>query len=160
MNYKVVEFNKIREFLGETEIISEDSFLFLPENLFETNEHEKFIYSETATDLKKVFKSMQVPILYFSKDKPLFRSRKSSDWFGPTIFIGFSLIANNPQIIGISMNLISSYLYDFLKGTISSKKVKFEIIVERKKGKEYKKISYDGNIEGIKELEKVINSLD
>lgn len=156
MNYKIEEYKEIENIIDILASIKE--ICFLPENLTEKNPSE-FIYSETTTDLRKVFIVENLMINYLTDDKPLLRSRKSADWFGPTIFIGFSILADNPHLIGVSLNLISSYLYDIFKGAIGSKNVKFDVVVENKKNKEYQKISYKGNVGGIKELEGVIKSL-
>lgn len=132
---------------------------FFPENFNAANDTSKFIYSETTSDLKKIFKNNHQLISYINNEKPLLRVRKNADWFGPAIFISFSTLVQNPELINISLNLISNYLYDFFKGSVSEKKVKLDIIVESKKKAEYTKIEYEGNIEGLKDLEKIIKQL-
>jgi len=47
--------------------------------------------------------------------------------------IGFSVLSENPQLIEISISLISSYLYDLFKGSGGNKKVKFDIVIGNKK---------------------------
>ena len=157
MNYKIEEYRGIENFIGT--LASDKEICFLPENLTDTKKSSEFIYSETTTDLMKVFKAENLKLKYLTDDKPLLRSRKSGDWIGPIIFIGFSVLADNPNLLGVSLNLISSYLYDFFKGTIGSKNVKFDIIVENRKNKEYQKISYEGDVKGIIALDKIIKSL-
>ena len=132
---------------------------FLPENLHETENSSEFIYSETTTDLNKTLKKESQKINFLTDDKPLLRSRKSADWFGPTILFGFTVISQNPQLVDITMSLLSSYLYDLFKGTGGTKKVKFDIVIGEKNKKSYKKISYEGSVEGIKELNEVIKKL-
>ena len=121
----------------------------------------EYIYSESTTDVRKALRSENLIIEYLTIDKPLLRARKSADWFGPILFISYSVLSENPTIIGISLNLISSYLYDYFKGAIvETKKVKFEIVIETKKRKILKKIKYEGTVEGIKELTEVIKRFD
>lgn len=159
MSYTIETYQELKEQFVNREIDFQKDLCFLPENLIEAENSSDFIYSETTTDLRKVFKSDNVSIEYLTKDKPLLRSRKSADWFGPTILIGFSALTTNPHLISVSINLLSSYLYDFFKGTIGNKKVKFEVVVENKQKKEYQKIQYEGSVEGIAELEDVIKAL-
>ncbi|MEO6149186.1 MAG: hypothetical protein ABIP28_03455 [Mucilaginibacter sp.] len=159
MNYKT-------ETLSDFTIIS-DKFLkgsklniaFLPENLNEFEDSAKFIYSESTTDIKKAFRLNNISVDYLTCDKPLLRARKSADWFGPTFFIGFSMLAENSTLINISLNVLSNYLYDFFTGNAPSKIVKFEIVVESKKSKEFQKITYEGPVQGINELGVVIKQL-
>lgn len=158
MNYKIEPYNQLVDSISKHDIDLGQEVYFIPENVIESDKTSDFIYSETTSDIRKIFRKNNVPIHYLTEDKPLLRSRKGADWFGPTLLIGFSVLFNNPHLIGIILNLISSYLYDFFKGKIGDKSVKFEIVIEYKKRKEYKKIKYEGSIEGIAELEKVIKS--
>lgn len=132
---------------------------FFPENFDEATDTSKFIYSETTSDLKKIFKNSNQSVSYITNEKPLLRVRKSADWFGPAIFISFSTLVQNTELINISLNLISNYLYDFFKGSVSEKNVKLDIIVESKKKAEYTKIEYEGSVEGLKDLENIIKQL-
>lgn len=156
MNYQIRDFQTLPDIFP---LYSRSSLTFLPENLNDIQDPSRFIYSETTTDIKKIFKSENLTINYLTDDKPTLRARKSADWFGPTIFIGFSILAQNSNLINISLNLLSSYLYDFFKGSTSTKKVKFDLVIESKKDKEFKTISYEGPVDGIKELEGVIKEL-
>lgn len=158
MNYQIEHYQEVENKLKQLNFGSNNTLFFIPENITENVDSSSYIYSETTTDIKKSFKSENVLVEYLTKDKPLLRTRKSADWFGPTLFITYSLLSENSTLIGISLNLISSYLYDHFKGTVEAKKIKFEIIIENKKDG-YKKINYDGSIEGIKELENVIKEL-
>lgn len=158
MNYKIENYLKTENKLKQLNFSSNNTFFFIPENINENIDSSNYIYSDSTTDIKKSFKSENILVEYLTEDKPLLRTRKSADWFGPTIFITYSLLSENSTMIGISLNLISSYLYDHFKGTVGTKKIKFEIVIENKK-EGFKKINYEGSIEGIKELEAVIKQL-
>ncbi|MBE7638705.1 hypothetical protein GUB10_00020 [Salegentibacter sp. BLCTC] len=158
MNYEIKEYNELSDLFNKFQIVETTGLLFIPENIDNAENSKDFIYSETTTDLRKVFEGKQ-QIDYLTKDKPLLRARKSADWFGPTILIGATILTENPHLIGITFNILSSYLYDIFKGTTKDKKVKFDIVLEDKKKKQFQKINYEGNVEGIAELEKVINKL-
>lgn len=159
MNYEIKDYSELQESLNKFNIKSDGLLCFLPENLFDTENTKNFIYSETTTDLNKALKNESQKINYLTNDKPLLRSRKSADWFGPTIFIGYTILVENPHLVDISISLLSSYLYDLFKGTSGNKKVKFDIVIGNEKKKSFKKISYEGNVEGVKELKDVIKNL-
>ncbi len=158
MDYKIEEFNEIHTILRDFKI-EENKFYFLPEDMLDLKKNTNLIYSETTANIQKVFKSNHLNIDYLTEDIPQLRLRRSSDWFGPCFFIGISLLSENSHLIGVSLNLISDYLYDLFKGTTKDKKVKFDIIIEKEKNKQYSKITYDGTVDGIRELEKIINKI-
>jgi hypothetical protein len=137
---------------------STDIFFF-PENFDEVKGFSNFIYSESTIDIKKVFNANERSISFLNDAKPLLRLRKSADWFGPTLFITFSTLTQNPELINVSLNLISNYLYDFFKGSVTHKNIKMDIIVENKEKKEYSKINYEGSIDGLKGIERIIKEL-
>ncbi|MFV8334730.1 hypothetical protein ACNQF7_01445 [Flavobacterium sp. RSP29] len=139
------------------ECVTNNDLIFLPENL-EADALE-YVYPESTSDLRKIFRANNLSAFYLCSDKPMLRARKSADWFGPTLFINYAILTENPDLISISLNLISSYLYDFFKGSPNNKNVKFEIVIQNKKEKGFQKIKYEGNIEGIKELSGIIKQL-
>ena len=81
------------------------------------------------------------------------------EWIGPTLFVSASLLSQNPAVISVSLNVIANYLTDVLKGFGRERKAKFEIVVENAKSKTCKKISYEGDIAGIKELDEIVKEV-
>ena len=69
------------------------------------------------------------------------------------------MLSENPNVVSIALNLLSSYIYDRFKGTTGSKKVKLEIYVEVKKNKSVKKIVYDGDASELDKLKEIIKNL-
>jgi hypothetical protein len=63
----------------------------------------------------------------------------------PTLFVGYSLWSQNPTAVNLALNVAANYITDFFKGIKGTKKVKLEIIVERTKGKEFRKLSFEGS---------------
>lgn len=159
MNYEIESDIQFEVMFKKNRFNLEQAIYFLPENLDDGVIESEFIYPEATTDLRKILKEHNVDVRYLTENKPLLRSRKSSTWFGPTFLITSSMLINNPELVAISINIMSSYLYDFFKGTIGDKQAKFEIIIENKNKGEFSKIKYEGPVSGIKRLEKVINSL-
>lgn len=159
MKHEIKEYNELGNLFEKLNIQTDSLICFLPENLYETEDSKEFIYSESTTDLNKILKKENKKINYLTNDKPLLRSRKSADWFGPTILFGITVISQNSQLVDITISLLSSYLYDFFKGTGGTKKVKFDIVIGSKNKKSYKRISYEGSVEGVKELNEVIKKL-
>lgn len=81
-------------------------------------------------------------------------------WAGPTIFIAASVLFQNPQIVSVTLNIVSNYLTDFFKGTRGSQNVKLSIVVEQELGRQYKEIRYEGDKGGLEELAKIVEKID
>jgi hypothetical protein len=158
MNYKIEESNLINK-LKELEIDIPESLTFLPENITEVNKKSDFIFADSTTDFKKVFRLNEIQTTELISDSSIYRTRKSADFYGPAIFISLSMLSENQHLIAIAINVASEYCKDFFKGTIGKKKVKLDIYVETHKKKTVKKISYEGDSEGIKDFTEIIKSL-
>ena len=158
MNYKIEESNLLEK-LSELEIDIPESLTFLPENISEVSNKSDFIFADSTTDFKKVFRLNNIEAAQLNSDSSIYRNRKSADYYGPTIFISLSMLSENQHLIAIAINVASEYCKDFFKGTLGKKKVKLDIYVETHKKKTVKKISYEGDSEGIKDLANVIKLL-
>ncbi|WP_405569676.1 hypothetical protein [Winogradskyella sp. Asnod2-B02-A] len=158
MNYKIEESNLLEK-LSELEIDIPESLTFLPENISEVSNKSDFIFADSTTDFKKVFRLNNIAAAQLNSDSSIYRNRKSADYYGPAIFISLSMLSENQHLIAIAINVASEYCKDFFKGTLGKKKVKLDIYVETHKKKTVKKISYEGDSEGIKDLVDVIKSV-
>lgn len=132
---------------------------FLPENFYETSDKQELIYPDSTSDLIKVFRENKIPSNLISESKGKYRIRKDATWIGPTILVSATLLYENHTLLTLALNVLSNYLTDLFKGSFGRRKAKFEIIIETKKNMKYKKISYEGNPEGIKDLIKVIKDI-
>jgi hypothetical protein len=158
MDYNIEEVDLFDKF-NEFGLIKSDTIVFIPENIEEVSKKEDFIFSDSLVDVKKLFRINQININEFDGTPKQYRSRKNADWFGPAIFISLSMISQNPDIVSIALNVLSNYITDFFKGSFGNKTVKLDIYVETHKGKKVKKIIYNGNSEGLKNLPEIIKSL-
>lgn len=158
MNYTIEESNLIEK-LKELEIDIPESLTFIPENILEVSNKSDFIFTDSTIEFKKMFRLNEVQSKELSADTLKYVTRKSIDLYGPAIFISLSMLSDNPHLIAIAINVASEYCKDFFKGALGKKKVKFDIYVETHKKKTIKKIAYEGDSEGIKELTEVIKSL-
>jgi len=160
MNYQIEDYNELNDLLKNLNLAGTEQFCFLPENINHIKDEGEFIYPDTTTELRKLLEKENTEIKYLMEKKPLLRTRKSADWFGPTILFGSTLILQNPHLIDITISIISSYLYDFFKGTAGGETVKFDLVIGQKNKKGYKKISYNGSIKGVEELKEIIKQIE
>lgn len=158
MDYTIDELN-LNEKLEELSLSLPSTISFFPENLETVETKDKFIFTESMVDLNKVFKQSNITLNVLGGDTELYRSRKNADIYLPAVFLSLSLISENPSFVSVSLNILSNYVYDRLKGSFGKKTAHVEFYIETKEKGKVKKISYKGEASGIKDLEKVIKAL-
>ena len=135
------------------------SFCFLPENIDTANSIDEFIYTDNVLTLRKVFKLNNLPEDRLENNYSKTRQRRSIDWYAPTLFIGYSLWTQNPDMVSIGLNVISNYVTDFFKGTFGERKIKLDIVIEKTPKKTYKKLTYEGDVEGLKNIGDLLKNI-
>ncbi|MFK7050202.1 hypothetical protein FLACOL_00169 [Flavobacterium columnare] len=157
MEYSIEELEIINH-LSRFSIQELNGLTFIPENIETANNKEDLIYTESVIELQKYFKINNLNINPLGGEPELYRSRKNADIYLPAIFIAYSTLSENPNIVSLVLNIISSFIYDNIKGTIGRKTAKIELYIEKKKGK-ISKLKYKGDAEGLKNLEEIIKGL-
>ena len=157
MDYKIDDLN-VGKRLEELDLILPNSLAFFPENFEKAEGKENFIFTDSLADLNKIFRQKNIQLEVFGQNTELYRTRKNADIYLPAIFLSLSLISENPSIISFSLNLLSSYVFERLKGSIGKKTVQIEFFIETKEKGKLKKLSYKGNAEGLEKLENIIKS--
>lgn len=118
-------------------------------------ENEQSIYSSSSISFYKYAKN-QVNLNYIRKPDIVLEQR-SIDWFGPTLLITTTALTQNPELVSITLNVISNYITDFFKGS-QEPDIKVSLLIQQSKTK-FKKLDYEGNKDGLKEIEKLIEQL-
>ncbi len=157
MEYNIEEL-EINNHLVRLSIQELNGLTFIPENIESANTKEDLIFTESIIELNKYFKLNNLHVNSLGGKPELYRSRKNADIYLPAIFIAYSTLSENPNIVSLALNVISSFIYDNLKGTIGNKTAKIEFYIEKKKGK-ISKINYKGDAEGLKDFDKIIKAL-
>lgn len=133
----------------------------LPRNFEKASSRSELVYEGTSETIRKLWKQKGILDTRLEKEgeKTFFVIEESFEWIGPLILFTSTMITQNPQMVDLSIGVISNYLADWFKGiTESEKKAKIDVIVEKKDGS-YKKIHYEGPIEGLKELPGIARSI-
>lgn len=132
---------------------------FLPENIDNAATQADFIFPEETQTISKLFKANNLPEEKLTLQPARYRQRRSIDWFAPTIFVGYSLWTQNPEIMSVALNVLSNYITDFFKGSFGEKKMKLDIVVETHENTTFKKIRYEGTPEGLKHLKDMFKNI-
>ena len=77
------------------------------------------------------------------------------EWIGPTILVTSAWLSQNPEVLAVALGVISNYLTDIFKGVPDNPKARLHIVVQKDNG-EYRKVSYKGSVDGMKELPAII----
>lgn len=131
----------------------------LPNNFETAPSRDELVFADTAIEIRKLWRSKKINQGSIEKDGETYASLdlKSLDWIGPTILFTAAFISQDPTSVSIAINVFSNYLTDWLKGRPGNGKVRLEIVVEQTKAKKYKRFTYEGPIEGLESLPKIIH---
>jgi hypothetical protein len=153
--------NAVRTRCSELGLQEPAETAFVPVNLDEARSVDDFVYEASTKTLRKLMRevSFRETSLEPSGSSVSYLHQKAADWIAPTLFVAASFLQQNPMILSIYVNILSSYIYDLFKGGIRSGKVKARILIEQKPGKKLQLIEYEGDYRGIKELAKVVKEL-
>lgn len=159
---KIEEYSNVDEKLRNLGLNFPKSLALLPENLDGAKEKKELINSATTPTVRVLLNQagiVETPIE--EKNDIPEQYLESFDWFGPTIFFASALVSQNPEIVDKTISVIMEYLLQVFFRGISERKrnVRLHLITQTKKGS-YKKVDYDGDVEGLKELPKIVRSLN
>ena len=162
MATEISDYTSVRQRAAELGCTAPTRIAILPLN-FDTAKNRADLQqlSEAAT-VKTLFRTNNIPLddLLSSSERVPYKQNKSFEgWLAPTLFISSSLLIDNQAIVSVALNVLSNYLTDFFKGMTGRKTVKLDIVVENNGDASCKKISYEGDIEGLKSLADVLRKL-
>jgi hypothetical protein len=114
--------------------------------------------SDTAT-VKKLLKEADIPVndIFVPGRRPMYIKNKSADWAAPILFVSAAFYSQNAAAVSLALNVIGNYATDFLRGRGRTRdQAKLDIVVETKGTSSFKRISYSGPADGIRELDTVV----
>jgi hypothetical protein len=140
---------------------TDDAVLILPlAKSIEYKQKKCVLYAETTLAMLKILRTNGIGtnLAYGNIDEIVYRENRSIDWFAPALLFVGTAISQNPDLVSITLNVISSYLYDIFKGKKDDPNVhcKFAVQVE---GKKVKSIKYEGPVSGIMGISSIIQEM-
>jgi hypothetical protein len=132
----------------------------LPRNFETAHSRAELVHESDAPTIRILFRENEVeetPIEPAGERFP-YVSEKSLEWIGPTIFIGYSLYTQNPNILNITLGIIANYLTDFFRGIRGGATARFSIVRERSSG-ECERYDYEGPPSAIEDFAKVVREI-
>jgi hypothetical protein len=136
----------------------------LPVNFANAASLEELLQASDTATLRKLLKEANVPVddLFEPDRRPMYIKNKSADWVAPIIFFSAAFYSQNSLAVSLALNVIGNYATDFLRGIgHAGDQAKLDIVVETKTkdASIFKKASYIGPAEGIRELDGVVRRM-
>ena len=163
MKTNISDYIHVFEKLDELGCSYSEGIAILPVN-FETATPTTTIEHLMGTSaIEKLFRMNDVPCseIRWEHETPSYIEHRSFEWVLPTLFFSESLLSENPAIVSVSLGVIANFLTDTLKDKETGRKqpCKLDIVTEKSRSKTYKKISYEGPIDGISKLDKIVKEV-
>lgn len=138
-----------------------EGLVLLPLNFEDAESPVALVYDDVSVTIRKLLRQAGIESLRLEgkQQKIPEVAEKSAEWVGPTLFFTASLLSQNPTIISVAVNVISSYLTELFKGLPIGKHLKLDIVVPEGDGKRYRKVHYEGPVEGLKELPPILKEI-
>ncbi|WP_144408792.1 hypothetical protein [Chromobacterium vaccinii] len=160
MSIDVHDYIPVSEKLKEFGIATPCKLSFLPSNLEKAmtiGELRQYVESDTV---RTILRKNKIPYeeIFSEDEQPLYLQQYSFEWFGPCIFIPAGLLIQDPNLLSITINLISSFLYDLFKNS-SDGQASLDVILEQADGS-CKKIHYSGPADGLSKIPDIVKELE
>ncbi|MNJ54126.1 hypothetical protein D3C77_495560 [compost metagenome] len=160
---KGIEDKALPDFLEKLRYLGAAAFneiSVVPDNITIASNISELAQSAESDTVRTLLTQNQIPHqdLFENDEDIVYIQNYSDDWFGPTILVPIAALIQNPNITSVVLGLITNYLYDAFKGG-KDQTVKLSIIKETTAG-EFRKVSYDGPIQGMTELADIVNRIE
>ena len=129
----------------------------LPRNFLVAKTADELLHESSVQSIRSLFRQNGISETRIEKEGQKIPNIQENEFslLLPTLFVTNLILTENPVLLSIALNIISNYATDFFKGITGKQKVKLDVIVQNKNGKGSKKIHYEGDSEGLKEITKI-----
>jgi hypothetical protein len=131
-----------------------DGLALLPRNFVDATSINELLHESAVQTVRILFRQNEIPETRLERKGQKIPCIKENEFalILPALFVGGLLLTQNLHLLSIALNVIANYATDFFKGIPRRKKVVLDVIVEDKTGRRSKKIHYEGEAEGLKEI--------
>jgi hypothetical protein len=157
---EILDVPNLDSFISTNQISMNNNIILLPDNYNTIKDSSEAIFSSTTQTLKQLLNinSIKVNIPY-DENKLILMDKRNNEWFGPILLFSTSILTQDPNLLSVTLGVISNYLTDIFKGTATETDAHLNIILYDENSKKAKEIKYKGPIKGIKEITKTAKEL-
>lgn len=133
--------------------------VILPSNFDHAENGEALLFPKEALTVTKLLGAAGIPVSKLGGERSPagYIHNRDASWIAPMIFIGAE-IAKNPDVITVTLSLIQEYLVEMFRGTKGDQTVAADVVIEYGKSGKCRKISYSGDVSGLKDFAKIVAS--
>ena len=131
----------------------------LPRNFDVAKSKDELVHQNPVPTIRVLWRRAGISETRIEKEGdrfPYVKEKEFGGWLGPVIFVGSSLLKQSPEAVSLALGVISNYLAGWYSVIGGEQKVKLDIVVEQTEGGGYKRIEYEGDVEGLKELPPIV----
>jgi hypothetical protein len=138
-----------------------ETLALLPSNFATAKDQSELVYEKYASTIRKLWAQSGVKETRIEgTNKPYPTLDLRSYEINLCVFVGASLLSQDPAMFQLALGTTANYFTDVLKGAVGHRRMcKVEVIVEEKKGNRYVKLTYEGDCSGLSELGAAIGGL-
>jgi len=134
-----------------------DGLALLPRNFEDATSINELLHESAVQEVRILFRQNGIPETRLEREGQKIPCITENEFTLtlPILFVGSLILTQNPHLLSIALNMIANYAFDFFKGKPGRKKVVLDVIVEDKTGRRSKKIHYEGEAAGLKEIDSI-----
>jgi hypothetical protein len=135
----------------------EGDFVLLPRNFEETGPTGAFVHDRNEATVRKLLSEagLKVQTLEKAEGEERVHVQEAAEWIAPIIYAAASYIKENPEAVKLAFDV----LFEYLKANFGNRSVKMKIVTRETRKSKDTMITYEGPVEGVKDLPKVIREV-
>ena len=136
--------------------------VLLPSSFKSAQTTNDLVYAASTDTVKKLLVQVGVPAAKLEKDGQEYPHtvQHALEWIGSVILFSAAAVSQNPEIVSITLNVISNYLTDWFRGVPKENRRASLTIVKETKDGDYKSLDYSGPPEYLHEVKEIMGRFD
>lgn len=159
MSIEVREHVSIAVKLENFGVPAPSGFAILPHNLATATSKRDLRQHVESDTVRTLLLGNNIPHaeIFDEDDQPAYLQQYGFEWYGPTLFISAGILLQNPDVLSVTLGLITNYLYDLFKGSKSGS-ASLNVVFQDADGT-CKEVRYNGPPEGLSAVADVVKEL-
>ncbi|MGY6126349.1 hypothetical protein ACW9YV_12870 [Paraburkholderia strydomiana] len=159
MGAEVRDFVSVSEKLKSLGVSLPDGLAILPGNLATATSIDDLRQQVESDTVRTLLRSNKIDYveIFDEDDQPPYLQQYSFEWFGPTLFVSAGLLSQDPNVLSVTLGIITNYLYDLFKDSKEAK-ASLDVILQQADGS-CKQIHYSGPADGLSEIAEIVKGL-
>lgn len=160
MTAEIRDYVSVAEKLKQFNTLVPAELALLPDNLAFVSSKEELRQHVESDTVRTLLLSNAVPHaeIFDENNQPAYLQQYGYEWFGPSLFVSAGLLAQNPEILSITLGLITNYLYDLFRGEQSGT-ASLSVVVQKNDGS-CKEVRYKGPPSGLNSIADIVKELN